>query len=71
MTDRVLRVAETQAVTGLGRTTLWRLERAGEFPKRRQVTRATVGYLESEVAEWLRSRPTVLPDTPADEGRAA
>jgi prophage regulatory protein len=59
MTERVLRTPETQARTGLGRTTIWRMEKAGQFPRRRQIGNGIVGWLESEVDEFIRSRPVV------------
>ncbi|MEM9781027.1 MAG: AlpA family phage regulatory protein [Pseudomonadota bacterium] len=33
-----------------------RLEKAGKFPKRVQIGPNRVGYLESEVLDWLRDR---------------
>ncbi len=44
-------------MTGLHRTTRWRMERRGEFPRRRKVTTALHGWLESEILEWMRTRP--------------
>ena len=49
--------------TRLSRATIWRLEAAGEFPKRRQITRQRVAWLAEEVLEWARSRPTAKPDS--------
>jgi prophage regulatory protein len=57
MSERLLRTPEVQARVGLGRTTIWRLERAGDFPRRRQIGVGTTGWLESEVNEWIRARP--------------
>ena len=45
-----------QAVS-LSRTSIWRLEAQGEFPRRRQVSAQRVGWLRSEVTEWVESRP--------------
>jgi len=53
---RFLRCREVCARTGLSRTTLWRLERRGEFPVRRQLTTNTVGWLEAEVEGWIATR---------------
>ena len=45
-----------------------RLEKAGQFPKRVQLGPNRVGWLESEVLEWLKERlaerktPTDTPD---------
>jgi predicted DNA-binding transcriptional regulator AlpA len=40
----------------LSRTTLWRMERAGEFPRRIKVSKNRVGWFESDVAAWLDAR---------------
>ncbi len=56
MADRFIREPECRRITGLSRTTRWRLERANAFPKRRVISPNAVGWLESEVQEWLRSR---------------
>jgi prophage regulatory protein len=53
MTDRFLRERELRAMTGLSRTTRWRLERAGQFPRKRRISPGAVGWLESEVVTWM------------------
>lgn len=53
-------VVGTQQVirlTGLSRTTIWRLERAGKFPERLRLSAHRVGWYQAEVAEWIASRP--------------
>ena len=54
--DRFLREREVQGITGLSRTTRWRLEREGKFPARRQISDNAVGWLESEISDWIASR---------------
>jgi prophage regulatory protein len=54
--DRLLREREVARITGLSRSTRWRLERAGRFPQRRQISDAAVAWLASEVQEWLAAR---------------
>jgi prophage regulatory protein len=54
--DRIIREAECHAITSLSRTSRWRMERAGQFPKRRQIGPGCVGWLASELAAWLASR---------------
>ena len=54
MIDRILRDTETVKVTGLSSTTLWRLEKAGKFPKSRKLSPNAVGRLESEISEWMQ-----------------
>jgi len=53
---------EVRGVTGLSRTTVWRLETQGDFPSRRQITAKRVGWLVSEVEKWAESRPLAQPD---------
>ena len=53
----VIRQRETIQRTGLSRTTIWRLERAGLFPLRRRIGRQAVGWLASDIDEWLATRP--------------
>ena len=43
MSDRFVREPECRALTGLSRSTRWRLERSGEFPKRRRLSSNGVG----------------------------
>ena len=54
--DRIMRDPEVEYVTGLSRTTRWRLARAGKFPKRRQLSPNCSGNLESEIRAWLAER---------------
>ncbi len=56
MTDRNIREPECEHITGLSRTTRWRLERAGLFPKRHQISPNAIGWLESRIQKWLRDR---------------
>lgn len=54
---RMLDVQEVMDLTGLSRTTIWRREKAGEFPQRREVSPRRVGWLDTEITEWLATRP--------------
>jgi prophage regulatory protein len=67
MNDRTLREPQVHAMTGLGRTTRWEMERRGEFPCRRRIVGPAVGWLESEVLEWLRSRQASSTADPVGE----
>ncbi len=44
------------AMTGLSRTTLWRMENKGEFPRRVSLGENSVGWRLSEVENWMRER---------------
>ena len=55
--EEILRYPDVRRKIGdLGRSTLWRLEKAGLFPKRRRISAGTVGWLKSEVDTWIASR---------------
>jgi prophage regulatory protein len=53
---RLLRFPAVRERTGLSRSTIWRLERAGGFPRHRRISRNSVGWLENEIADWINSR---------------
>ena len=53
---RFIRFGVVRDRTGLSRSTIWRLERSGGFPKRRRISLNAVGWLESEVDEWVQTR---------------
>src|SRR5687767_1259580 len=55
----MLRLPEVIEATGLSRPTIYRLERKGEFPKRRRLGVNSVGWVEEELAVWIRGRPTL------------
>ncbi len=48
---------KVQQKTGLSDSTIWRLERAGAFPERLNITPSRVGWAEEEIDEWIASRP--------------
>jgi prophage regulatory protein len=56
MQESFMRWREVQHATGLSRSTIWRLERAGDFPQRRKLSTHTVGWLQGEIEHWLKSR---------------
>ena len=55
--EKIIRVCEVLDLVKFSRSTLWRLEQAGHFPKRRKIASRSVGWLQSEVLEWISSRP--------------
>jgi len=64
MSDKILRDPEVAAMTGLGRTKRWQMERNGRFPRRRLICAGRVGWLESEVLEWMRNLEVGAPPAP-------
>lgn len=55
--DRILRVPDVLKLIGLSRSSVWRLEKAGLFPKRKRIGVRAVGWSLEEIQEWLASRP--------------
>jgi len=64
MTCRFLSKATVDEMTGLSNVTRWRMEKRGEFPQRRQISPNRVAYLESEVLNWMETRPVSGIETP-------
>ena len=54
---RILKTNEVVKIIGLSKVTIWRMERSGTFPKRINLSDRRVGWIESEIFEWLDSRP--------------
>ena len=54
--DRFMREPEVGRLTGLSSSTRRRLECAGLFPRRHRIARKAVGWLESEIQDWIRAR---------------
>lgn len=53
----ILRTLDVARLTGLSRTTLWRLERTGAFPTRLRLGANSVGWIEEDVRAWIEGRP--------------
>jgi len=56
-TRRILRPREADRLCGISKSTRYRLEASGRFPKRVILTERASGYFSDEVAAWLDSRP--------------
>jgi len=57
---KFLRIRQVMQLTGLSRMTIYRLELAGRFPKRRRLSENSVAWLESDIEAWANSRPIAL-----------
>ena len=53
---RIMRTREVVELLGLSRSTIWRMERNGQFPKHRSMGPRSVGWLDTEVQEWIGTR---------------
>ena len=57
--SRLLTRGEVCDRTGLSYSTIWRLERAGEFPARRRLSKGRVAWFAEEVERWVQERERV------------
>lgn len=56
---RLLRLRQVIEITGLGRDTIYRYIRAGQFPRQRRISERATAWREDEITEWIDSRPIV------------
>ena len=56
---KILRWPVVYRKTGISRSTVWRLERAGLFPQRVRIGMRGVGWYESEIDKFLADRERV------------
>jgi prophage regulatory protein len=56
MAERILRLPEVKARTGIGRSTIYDAMARGEFPQPMKLGLRAVGWAESEIDAWLEAR---------------
>jgi prophage regulatory protein len=54
--QRILRLREVCALTGLRRSFIYQLQADGRFPQRIKLGARAVGWLEDEVQQWVGDR---------------
>ena len=54
--NMIMRSNALQQYVQLSRTTIWRLEKSGQFPKRVRLGQNSVGWLKGDIDTWLESR---------------
>jgi prophage regulatory protein len=59
MQDRFVTMQELPGIVGVCPRSIAYLREEGRFPKPRKLTSKRIGWLESEVLEWMRARPVV------------
>lgn len=52
--SQIIRLRGLLIKLGISRSTLWRLEKEGNFIPRVQISIRTVGYLEADVEDYLK-----------------
>ena len=61
--ERLLRRPEVEAQTGLTRSTIYRLMRAGEFPEPLKLGPRAVRWRATEIESWIAERPRATGET--------
>lgn len=56
MQQRVIRETEALELTGLSRTTRWRLEKLGKFPAGIKLSARAKGYILADILAWLEDK---------------
>lgn len=57
---KLLRFPAVRERTGLSRSTIWRLERQGAFPRHHRISANAVAWVEDDVAKWIQSKVTAI-----------
>jgi prophage regulatory protein len=52
----ILRLQQVCEMTGLCRSSVYQMEAEGRFPKRIKIGLRSVGWIKSDVQDWLRQR---------------
>ena len=53
---KILRLKDVTAKTGLSRSTIYDLLSAGKFPKPIKLSQRCIGFLESDIDNWLSEK---------------
>ena len=62
MQDRLMRRREVERITGMSRASIYRLMRSGSFPLPVRIGAMAVRWKESDIADWIESRPVAMGD---------
>lgn len=66
--DSILRLPKVLEVTGLSKSTLYRMARDGDFPRPVRIASQLVGWRASLIQKWIESREEVGSPTSASQG---
>ena len=55
--DRIIRITEVMAMTGLSRSGIYAAIKEGTFPAQLKLSVRSSGWLESEIIAWRDKRP--------------
>lgn len=56
--DGIARLEEVERLSGMSRSSIYRLESRGQFPSRVKLGERAVGWSRESVRAWCQSRPS-------------
>ena len=56
MNQKILRLKAVQDCTGLSRSTIYAMQKTGNFPQSVKLGLRSVGWYEPEISNWINSR---------------
>jgi len=59
---KIIRPHQLTKILQVSTTTLWRMENRGELPARFKISTRAVGWLESDIEDWLKSQQSKTKD---------
>ena len=62
MQERLLRRREVERITGMSRSSIYRLMQEGDFPRPVRIGPAAVRWKASDIMAWIESRPVATGD---------
>jgi predicted DNA-binding transcriptional regulator AlpA len=54
--NEIIRPRDLPKLTGLSRTTIWRLEKNGEFVQKIRLTKHSIGSRRADIERWIEDR---------------
>ena len=55
-TQRIIRLPEVMARTGLSRSTIYSFIASGNFPKSIKLGARSIGFIETDINDWISSK---------------
>ena len=62
MQDRLLRRRQVEEITGMSRSTIYKMMQNGEFPRPVRIGPAAVRWRASDITAWVETRPVARGD---------
>ena len=59
MEQKILRLPNVKALTGLSRSTIYLLMSEGSFPKKIDLRGRAIGWVSSEINQWIEEKISV------------